>query len=244
MLFLVFFKPFVLFESVNFNFYNILVTPTHILPDWFLLFGYGVLRTFENKLFGVFMLIIANLYFLFNYLYFLNCGRFVVFTSLLFPLFVCFFILITILASFPPYSFVSNIILSVIILLALLYISLLCYICLYFMYFCISLVISLLTIFLLHIVYFCPAGSVVFTIFVCCYAYLLTGYSFQFIVAGILFVAIPCMFMYPLEFLCIFVFLALYAYVMCNYGQEFQYDDPLFSPDLVHYFPYYISPKK
>ena len=66
--FMVFFRPFGLFESVNFVEFNTLVTPLHIIPDWFLLYPYACLRSFENKVIGVIALLIMLLSFSYQYL--------------------------------------------------------------------------------------------------------------------------------------------------------------------------------
>jgi ubiquinol-cytochrome c reductase cytochrome b subunit len=65
MSFLIFFFPFMLFEAVNFNQLNMLSTPLHIIPDWFLLFPYVCLRAFHNKVLGIIVLLVI----LFSFFY-------------------------------------------------------------------------------------------------------------------------------------------------------------------------------
>lgn len=49
----VFFYPNVLGHPDNYIFANPLVTPTHIVPEWYLLLFYAILRSIPDKLFGV-----------------------------------------------------------------------------------------------------------------------------------------------------------------------------------------------
>lgn len=53
LLFLVFFYPTLLLEADNFIPSNPLVTPTHIVPEWYFLFAYTILRCVPSKLGGV-----------------------------------------------------------------------------------------------------------------------------------------------------------------------------------------------
>ena len=53
LLFLVFFYPYILSEPDNFIVANPLVTPAHIVPEWYFLFAYAILRSIPNKLGGV-----------------------------------------------------------------------------------------------------------------------------------------------------------------------------------------------
>ena len=46
--------------------FNTLVTPLHIYPDWFLLFPYAALRSIDDKLIGVFLLIFILLFFFYS----------------------------------------------------------------------------------------------------------------------------------------------------------------------------------
>lgn len=47
------FCPTIFMDAENFIMANQLVTPTHIKPEWYFLFGYAILRSVPNKLGGV-----------------------------------------------------------------------------------------------------------------------------------------------------------------------------------------------
>jgi len=53
LLFIVFFFPYLLFEADNFIPANALVTPSHIVPEWYFLFAYAILRCIPSKFGGV-----------------------------------------------------------------------------------------------------------------------------------------------------------------------------------------------
>ena len=53
----IFFYPNLLGDPENFIKANPLVTPVHIMPEWYFLFAYTILRTIPNKLGGVLMLV-------------------------------------------------------------------------------------------------------------------------------------------------------------------------------------------
>ena len=57
----VFFAPFFLGDPENFILANPLVTPTHIVPEWYFLFAYAILRAIPNKGGGVIFLGISVL---------------------------------------------------------------------------------------------------------------------------------------------------------------------------------------
>jgi quinol-cytochrome oxidoreductase complex cytochrome b subunit len=57
----VFYLPDSVIHSDNFIPANPLVTPTHIVPEWYFLPFYAILRSIPNKLGGVFMLFLALL---------------------------------------------------------------------------------------------------------------------------------------------------------------------------------------
>lgn len=57
--YLVFMEPNYFLESVNFIPANPIVTPPHIVPEWYFLFAYAILRVVPSKLGGVFALISA-----------------------------------------------------------------------------------------------------------------------------------------------------------------------------------------
>lgn len=63
---IVFIFSYFFFESANFLAFNTLVTPLHIYPDWFLLFPYAALRSIDDKLIGVFLLIFILLFFFYS----------------------------------------------------------------------------------------------------------------------------------------------------------------------------------
>ena len=65
-LFIIFIISYFFFESANFLAFNTLVTPLHIYPDWFLLFPYAALRSIDDKLIGVFLLIFILLFFFYS----------------------------------------------------------------------------------------------------------------------------------------------------------------------------------
>jgi len=50
--------PFIFIDSENFLFVDIIKTPEHIKPEWYLLFAYCILRRVPNKLGGVIGLVI------------------------------------------------------------------------------------------------------------------------------------------------------------------------------------------
>merc|ERR1712003_277100 len=58
---LVFFYPNILGEPDNYIAANPLRTPTHIVPEWYFLFAYAILRSIPNKLGGVVGLFISIL---------------------------------------------------------------------------------------------------------------------------------------------------------------------------------------
>jgi ubiquinol-cytochrome c reductase cytochrome b subunit len=53
----VFYTPYALGHADNFIEANSLVTPAHIVPEWYFLPLYAVLRSVPNKLFGVFLIL-------------------------------------------------------------------------------------------------------------------------------------------------------------------------------------------
>ena len=56
---LIFFIPNVLGDPENFIKANPLVTPVHIMPEWYFLFAYAILRAIPNKLGGVIALVLS-----------------------------------------------------------------------------------------------------------------------------------------------------------------------------------------
>jgi len=61
LLFIVFFHPQVLGEADNFIPANPIVTPPHIVPEWYFLFAYAILRSVPSKLGGVSALVVSIL---------------------------------------------------------------------------------------------------------------------------------------------------------------------------------------
>nr|CUS58574.1 TPA: cytochrome b [Hydractinia symbiolongicarpus] len=59
--FLIFFTPNLLGDPENFISANPLVTPVHIMPEWYFLFAYAILRAIPNKLGGVVALVFSIL---------------------------------------------------------------------------------------------------------------------------------------------------------------------------------------
>ena len=58
---LIFLFPYVLGDPENFLFANSLSTPAHIVPEWYFLFAYAILRSIPSKLGGVISLVLAVL---------------------------------------------------------------------------------------------------------------------------------------------------------------------------------------
>jgi ubiquinol-cytochrome c reductase cytochrome b subunit len=57
--YIIFVVPDLLGHSINFEKANFLVTPVHIVPEWYFLFFYAVLRSVTNKLLGFFFMILS-----------------------------------------------------------------------------------------------------------------------------------------------------------------------------------------
>lgn len=57
----IFLFPFFLGDPENFILANPIITPTHIVPEWYFLFAYAILRSIPNKLLGVIFLILSIL---------------------------------------------------------------------------------------------------------------------------------------------------------------------------------------
>jgi len=55
--YLVFAVPDLLGHTINYEKANFLVTPVHIVPEWYLLFFYAVLRSVTDKLLGFFFMV-------------------------------------------------------------------------------------------------------------------------------------------------------------------------------------------
>jgi ubiquinol-cytochrome c reductase cytochrome b subunit len=74
-LFLLFY-PFLLGDPEIFLFADSLSSPVHIVPEWYFLFAYAILRAIPSKVLGVLFLVLSLLIFLsfllFNHYYTLN----------------------------------------------------------------------------------------------------------------------------------------------------------------------------
>jgi quinol-cytochrome oxidoreductase complex cytochrome b subunit len=58
-LFINYIKPDALGHTLNYQIANFLVTPPHIVPEWYLLFFYAILRSIPNKLLGFIVMILS-----------------------------------------------------------------------------------------------------------------------------------------------------------------------------------------
>jgi len=58
-LFINYTKPDVLGHTLNYQIANFLVTPPHIVPEWYLLFFYAILRSIPNKLLGFAVMVLS-----------------------------------------------------------------------------------------------------------------------------------------------------------------------------------------
>jgi quinol-cytochrome oxidoreductase complex cytochrome b subunit len=58
-LFINYTKPDALGHTLNYQIANFLVTPPHIVPEWYLLFFYAILRSIPNKLFGFIVMVFS-----------------------------------------------------------------------------------------------------------------------------------------------------------------------------------------
>nr|YP_003934244.1 cytochrome b [Symsagittifera roscoffensis]ADI75248.1 cytochrome b [Symsagittifera roscoffensis] len=73
--FLIFLFPFLLGDPENFILANSLSTPAHIVPEWYFLFAYAILRSIPSKLGGVIALLLSVLILLFPSLWSLNKSK-------------------------------------------------------------------------------------------------------------------------------------------------------------------------
>ena len=102
--FVVFFAPNFFGDPENFIKANPLVTPVHIMPEWYFLFAYTILRTIPNKLGGVLMLVFSILILLVLPIIqtsHFKANTFKPLTQAIFWLFIANFILLTFLGSKP-----------------------------------------------------------------------------------------------------------------------------------------------
>ncbi len=58
-LFINYIKPDILGHTLNYQIANFLVTPPHIVPEWYLLFFYAILRSIPNKLLGFVVMVLS-----------------------------------------------------------------------------------------------------------------------------------------------------------------------------------------
>jgi quinol-cytochrome oxidoreductase complex cytochrome b subunit len=61
LMFIVFFYPNLFGHPDNYIMANAIVTPTHIVPEWYFLYFYAILRTVPNKIGGVICMVLAIL---------------------------------------------------------------------------------------------------------------------------------------------------------------------------------------
>jgi len=59
LIFMCIYFPAIFMDAENFIMANQLVTPAHIKPEWYFLFGYAILRSVPNKLGGVIGMIVG-----------------------------------------------------------------------------------------------------------------------------------------------------------------------------------------
>nr|YP_010890091.1 cytochrome b [Gymnopraia lapislazula]WJJ70115.1 cytochrome b [Gymnopraia lapislazula] len=99
---LLFFYPYLLGDPENYIKANSLITPNHIMPEWYFLFAYAILRSIPNKLGGIFGLLLSILILfilpLYNFTY-IQGNRFNPIGKLTFWFLVCNFILLSWLGS-------------------------------------------------------------------------------------------------------------------------------------------------
>lgn len=101
---IIFFLPNYFGDPENFIKANPLVTPIHIMPEWYFLFAYTILRTIPNKLGGVLMLVLSIFILIimpFIHKSYLKSNMFKPLSQINFWSLVSLFILLTILGSKP-----------------------------------------------------------------------------------------------------------------------------------------------
>ena len=104
LLFLVFFHPYLMGEPDNFIDANPLSTPAHIVPEWYFLFAYAILRSIPNKLGGVIGLLASILFLLllpFTLNNTLKGNTFYPFSKVLHWMFVVSFLILTVGGAWP-----------------------------------------------------------------------------------------------------------------------------------------------
>lgn len=100
----VFFYPNYLGHPDNYILANPLVTPSHIVPEWYFLFFYAILRSIPNKLKGILVLALAIIVLVvlpFGIIHVLKCNAFRTWSKVLFWYFSVFSILLGWLGGTP-----------------------------------------------------------------------------------------------------------------------------------------------
>ena len=119
--FIVLFYPYLLGDPENFILANPLVTPIHIVPEWYFLFAYAILRAIPNKILGVVFLALSVIILLIpsTYISYVvgmnNLNRFSISKQVVFFIFIGVFSLLTWLGAKPveaPFLLLSCIFLS------------------------------------------------------------------------------------------------------------------------------------
>nr|YP_010286280.1 cytochrome b [Aphelenchoides medicagus]UKS08883.1 cytochrome b [Aphelenchoides medicagus] len=110
-LFFCFVYPFILGDPEMFIEADPMMSPVHIVPEWYFLFAYAILRAIPNKILGVLALLLSILFFYF--FYFLTSN--LTFLDKLFKIFNFFFLFISIILSWlgqclveVPFLFLSG----------------------------------------------------------------------------------------------------------------------------------------
>lgn len=106
-LYYIYFNSFSFYEFINFNAFNNLVTPIHIVPEWYFLFWYGILKLYTSKTFGVLFfvlfLLVVYLFMVFNKVY-LEIELFFVY---LFIIYIIIFVYMASVLNVFPYNSIS-----------------------------------------------------------------------------------------------------------------------------------------
>lgn len=112
--YLVFYNPNLLGDPENFIKANSLVTPVHIMPEWYFLFAYAILRAIPNKLGGVLGLAFSILILFLTPFVHTSWLKSLIFRpigKLFYWLFICNFLLLTWIGSKPveePFIFIGQ----------------------------------------------------------------------------------------------------------------------------------------
>ena len=112
--YIVFYIPLVLGDPENYIRANSLVTPTHIMPEWYFLFAYAILRAIPNKLGGVIALVLSIVVLIvlpFTHTSYSRSHLYKINYQILYWLFIVLFVLLTWIGSKPvepPYISLSQ----------------------------------------------------------------------------------------------------------------------------------------